>query len=361
MAVHPRNDSGSYKAQATLIVSADLPAVKSKRHRTRSVRTSTTINTPWSPRIVRESRLDSEIIEKKKPLLSPQKKYSPPARSSISAQLKTKASHPGKGKKPRIVRVAAQRGLLLRKKPWGEVLESLPFGEEVELLDDQEDWAKVRSDLNTGFVYRKYVTQRTLGKHKKQLSPEFERVEISGVRTISQNTKDPFDPSGSRGKFPSGYCGPASLQMVLDYFGVQKSRDYLVLTDVGGGKIYRVGRGSAYAPMVTMSRHLGFSATEIIWAKRIEKIHDRLTEGRPQIVSLRGPLKFKSGGRNRTTNGHIVVVTGINWKGDVIIHDPAGAGMRTVMTEADFLKAWRGFMVDVKSNELKSKGHPDTA
>jgi len=257
--------------------------------------------------------------------------------------------------------VAVERGLHIRKSPWGPVITTLSFNEPVALLSNQGQWSMVRVGEQIGYAFKSY-----LGKGPQ---PSIQRpgrvrerraatagIEVPGVRVISQNTRDPFDESGTRGKFPAGYCGPASLQMVLDYYGVHRSRDFLALTDVGQGKVYKKGRGSAYGPMVFMSRYLGFDETEVVWSQSLEPLIERLKLGRPQIVSLRGQLKFKWGGRNRRTKGHIVVVIGITGSGEVIMHDPAGMGERKLMAARDFQSVWRGFMVDVKQGD----GQPDS-
>jgi hypothetical protein len=253
----------------------------------------------------------------------------------------------------RVVFVAVERGLHIRKSPWGPILTTLEFNDPVTLLSTQDQWSLVQVGNQRGYAFKTYLGER---KHPSTLvsspvlatGPKVGGIQVPGVRIISQNTKDPFDESGSRGKYPAGYCGPASLQMVLDYYGVHKSRDFLALTDIGHGRIYKKGRGSAYNPMVSMSRFLGFDETEVVWSKTLKPLSERLRLGRPQIVSLRGHLKFKWGSRNRRTKGHIVVVTGVTRAGDIVLHDPAGMGERKIMSAQNFQQVWRGFMVDVK-------------
>ena len=331
--------SNSHRQLAALTVSVDLPPKASgQRSAERDARPVASEVFLHHSELSQPGTEELEVLEVEsenfnKPIMSPKIEKSLPARNPKPTRT--------------MVQVVAKRGLQLRSQPWGEVVKSLADGTLLELIGDLDgDWAELRIDSTTGFAYSKYLVMVD-----EDGGDPYQFIELPGIRTISQNTQDPFDPEGTRGKFPSGYCGPASLQMVLDYFGVQRSRDYLALTDVGGGKIYREGIGSAYAPMVTMSKFLGFNDTEIVWSKTIDSIYERLLEGRPQIVSLRGPLRFKTGGRNRITGGHIVVVTGINSRGDLIIHDPAGAGTRTVMGEKDFLRVWRRFMVDVKMGQ----------
>lgn len=175
-------------------------------------------------------------------------------------------------------------------------------------------------------------------------------IEVDGVPIYSQNRQDPFDRDGYRGRFPRGYCGPTVMQMLLDYYGLQKSRDYLALTDLGTGPMYRRGQGSRYAPMVKMARHLGFEETEIVFTNNLKQLENRLRERRPQIVSLKGHLKYAKGAASRVTQGHIVLVTGIDELNRLIIHDPAGRGSRALMHAKDFRRVWRGFLVDIKGH-----------
>ena len=179
-------------------------------------------------------------------------------------------------------------------------------------------------------------------------------VEVGGVPIYSQNRQDPYDRKGYRGKYPQGYCGPTAMQMVLDYYGLKVSRDFLALTDLGTGPMYRKGQGSRYAPMVEMARHLGFVDTEIVFTNKLKHLKSRLNQMRPQIVSLKGYLKYSSGAISRSTKGHIVLVTGIDESGKLIIHDPAGRGSRALMNSRDFLRVWRGFLVDLRGEEFSN-------
>lgn len=184
-------------------------------------------------------------------------------------------------------------------------------------------------------------------------------IEVDGVPIYSQNRQDPFDKDGYRGRFPRGYCGPTVMQMLLDFYGLQKSRDYLALTDLGTGPMYRRGQGSRYAPMVKMARHLGFKETEIIFTSNLNQLEKRLRENRPQIVSLKGHLKYAKGAVSRVTQGHIVLVTGIDELNRLIIHDPAGRGSRALMYAKDFRKVWRGFLVDIRGHAQAFKARHD--
>ncbi len=191
-----------------------------------------------------------------------------------------------------------------------------------------------------------------LNKQIREKARQSNYIEVGGVPVYSQNRQDPYDRQGYRGKYPQGYCGPTAMQMVLDYYGLKISRDFLALTDLGTGPMYRQGQGSRYAPMVEMARHLGFVDTEIVFTNKIKHIKSRLSQMRPQIVSLKGYLKYASGSVSRRTKGHIVLVTGIDESGKLIIHDPAGRGTRSLMSSKDFLRVWRGFLVDLRGEKF---------
>ena len=51
---------------------------------------------------------------------------------------------------------------------------------------------------------------------------------------------------------------------------------------------------------------------------------------------------------------HIVLVTGIDKSGKLIIHDPAGRGSRALMSSRDFLRVWRGFLVDLRGDNFSN-------
>ena len=193
-----------------------------------------------------------------------------------------------------------------------------------------------------------------LSRRLLQKARQSSHVEVGGVPIYSQNRQDPYDRKGYRGKYPEGYCGPTAMQMVLDYYGLKISRDFLALTDLGTGPMYRKGQGSRYAPMVEMARHLGFIDTEIVFTNKLKHIKSRLNAMRPQIVSLKGYLKYSSGAVSRSTKGHIVLVTGIDESGKLIIHDPAGRGSRALMSSRDFLRVWRGFLVDLRGDNFSN-------
>ena len=75
---------------------------------------------------------------------------------------------------------------------------------------------------------------------------------------------------------------------------------------------------------------------------------------RPQIVSLKGYLKYSSGAISRSTKGHIVLVTGVDESGKLIIHDPAGRGSRAFDEFARLPSRVARFLADLRGEEFSN-------
>ncbi|MCO4781593.1 MAG: C39 family peptidase [Candidatus Cloacimonetes bacterium] len=184
-------------------------------------------------------------------------------------------------------------------------------------------------------------------KHKELSKPK--SMNLKGVPLYSQGVKDPFDPRGLKGKYPQGYCGPTSLQMVLQYYGVKKSRDYLALTNLGSGSMYVPGRGSFYPRMVKMAKYLGFKKSRMYTNRKLESLIQSIQDGRPQIVRFTGRINYLDGTSYKPTTGHIVVVKGIKSDGTFVIHDPGRGRKVRAMKQNQFLKNWNGISVDIQT------------
>ena len=183
-------------------------------------------------------------------------------------------------------------------------------------------------------------------------------VEIRGVPEFAQRGRDPYSSNGSSWR-PHAYCGPTSMQIVLAYHGVQKSRDWIAMTHPSSGKriqssshrgqIYAKGAGAAYAPMVNLAKRLGFKGSKQVWTNNLNTVKNMIKAGRPQIISVAGRIRYKGGG-SWNSNGHIMVIRGFDSAGDVIVNDPAGNGRRKVIRRSDFMRIWRGFTVDIRKD-----------
>ncbi|PCJ19340.1 MAG: hypothetical protein COB02_08095 [Candidatus Cloacimonadota bacterium] len=285
-----------------------------------------------------------------------------------------------------------------------KVITTLKNSTKVQILKKSGDWYLINTDQKTGYMHSRHISKlnnfeenwtggnityddvepqindtnsqaSSSNTHSSASSDLLDNVirnanggiEVGHVPAYAQMGVDPFDPEGGKGWRPQAYCGVTSFQMVMAYHGVKKPRDYYALTNLKTGEdnvkstkslgqMYIKGTGSAYAPMVRMAKHLGYKNTKQVWKTSLFDMKKRVSEGRPQIVSVRGKVKHmayssngtKDSGRSYHTNGHIMVVRGFTDDGDVIVNDPARGGKRRIIKASDFTNVWRGFTIDIK-------------
>ncbi len=281
-----------------------------------------------------------------------------------------------------IAHVTARSGLNLRQSPNGRILRTLRNGTRVEVLSREGNWTRVNANGTEGYLYSSYLEfdagsyQDISGRETDVLDTDStppsattpsEAVggavarldgggyEIRSVPEYAQRGRDSHSPDGNSWR-PQAYCGPTSFQMVMSYWGVNRSRDYWALThprtgeeirsSTARGQIYIRGAGASYQPMVEMAKRSGFANSSIVWNSSIQSLRTAVSQGRPQIVSVQGRISYQNG-RSYNTNGHVMVVVGVQGDGDVIINDPA-TGRRGVMSSSNFRRIWRGFSVDIK-------------
>lgn len=136
-------------------------------------------------------------------------------------------------------------------------------------------------------------------------------------------------------RVPSGFCGPTSLKMVLEYWGIKKDINYLADANVGGATpVYIPGEGAGHQGMLDMLKHCGLTGSYMDHGKSIDWLRQMTAAGHPCVVSVAGDY-----GAGFTTSGHILVVDGVTADGRVILNDSAG-GVRRTVSGSQFLGAW---------------------
>jgi hypothetical protein len=136
-------------------------------------------------------------------------------------------------------------------------------------------------------------------------------------------------------RVPSGWCGPTTLKMVLESYGIKKDVNFLGDAQGGGATpVYSSGVGAGHQAMLDMLRHSGLKGSVMTHGKSIAWLREQTAAGRPVVVSVAGDF----GGGYRTS-GHITVVTGVTPDGKIIINDSAG-GKRRVVSGSMFYNAW---------------------
>mgnify|MGYP001240424611 CR=1 FL=1 len=129
-----------------------------------------------------------------------------------------------------------------------------------------------------------------------------------------------------------GLCGPASLKIVMDYYGVFKSE-----ADIAKAAGATKEKGVSARGLAKAARHFGFKAV----AKEKSSLGDvrgYIKRGIPVIVDW-----FSE------DDGHYSVVADMDGK-SIVLMDPELAGERT-MSQEKFLRVW----FDFPSKSLKTK------
>lgn len=142
----------------------------------------------------------------------------------------------------------------------------------------------------------------------------------------------------------AGLCGPASLKIVLDYFGVNKSEEDLARL---AGTTERLGtdaEGLTKAAeelnfRVSVKNDCSFSDIEEWLAKGVPPIVDWFTRGRQDYSD------------SDIADGHYSVVCGLD-NTYIYLQDPEIGGIRKIKRD-DFLKVWFDFSGEfIKPDEL---------
>ena len=134
-----------------------------------------------------------------------------------------------------------------------------------------------------------------------------------------------------------GYCGPASLKMVLDYYGVTKSEKELA-------EMLKCDpeRGTDDKSITEVAKKLGFKV-EIKNNASFEDIKAWLDKKIPLIVDWfsRGRYDYPE---DDVADGHYSVVIGLDEE-FIYLQDPEIGRMRKIK-RGDFLRVWFDFPTD---------------
>lgn len=132
----------------------------------------------------------------------------------------------------------------------------------------------------------------------------------------------------------SDMCGPTSLKIVLDYYGVNKTeKELAALTGLVPGL------GVDDESIAKAAKSLGFKV-EIKNESNFEDIEKWLKAGIPVIVDwfTRGRQDYDD---SEVADGHYSVVVGLDDE-DIYLQDPEIGGERKINRE-DFMKVWFDF------------------
>ena len=128
-----------------------------------------------------------------------------------------------------------------------------------------------------------------------------------------------------------GYCGPASLKMVFEYWGVEKSEAELAEACNRDPEL-----GVSSERMAEVARKYGFEA-EVKNNSDFSEIESWLKKKAPVIVDWFSPGR-KDYPDSEMPDGHSSVVVGLDAE-KIYLEDPEIGGLREIKRE-DFLRVW---------------------
>jgi len=139
-------------------------------------------------------------------------------------------------------------------------------------------------------------------------------------------------------------CGPASLKIVLDYYGIEKSeKELAVLCKI------KKNLGTDDKGIKSAAEKLGFKV-KIKNNSSYKDIQSWLNKGVPVIVNwfTKGRSDYSE---SETADGHYSVVAGLD-DNFIYLQDPEIGKMRKIK-RYDFMRVWFDFRGDyIKTNEL---------
>ena len=135
----------------------------------------------------------------------------------------------------------------------------------------------------------------------------------------------------------AGMCGPASLKMVLSYYGVEKTEKELAELCGTDSDL-----GTSAEDLKRAAEQLGFTV-EVKNDSTFDDIQRWLDKKVPVIVNwfTRGRIDYND---SEVPDGHLSVVVGLDDK-NIYLQDPETGGLRTIARD-DFMKAWFDFTGD---------------
>lgn len=170
-------------------------------------------------------------------------------------------------------------------------------------------------------------------KHNTELS-----LESLGVKDIELHVKAISQKEYKIKSLRDEICSPTSLTMALNYFGKKVSLDNVIKGVYDeGAKIYGTWPfNTAYAG------ELGLKCC-VVRCASLSQAEAEIYQARPLIISV----SFKNGELKnapiKKTDGHLIILTGLDENGDFIAIDPAAKTAKTarrIYSRKDLAKVW---------------------
>ncbi len=132
-----------------------------------------------------------------------------------------------------------------------------------------------------------------------------------------------------------GWCAPASLAMLLAY------RDYPVDVPIVAREVFdaRYGGTGNWTFNTAFAGRLGFRAA-VMHLRDLGHAHAFVVDDIPLALSIAWEDGELPGAPLARSDGHLVVLRGIDPNGDALVNDPARPGVAAVYPREPFERAW---------------------
>ncbi len=246
-------------------------------------------------------------------------------------------------------------GLNVRGGAWGEKIGWLPNDSAVTIIGEDGDWYKIEFEGRVGYVYKAYIEagskkESAADADKPAATAEAAKPSISQSQPanqpqppaapakeepkVSSNAK--FDENGhlnvpersqrapENGAPGNYYCGPTSLGMALDYYGVNRTTKDLAKS------CSTTPDGTSAGNLLAAAKRAGMNGSYMKEGMSIDSLKDILKSGKPVVVNVNTQGYW--GG------GHYMTAVGVS-DGKVYLNDP-WAGTTRSYTFAQFSAQW---------------------
>jgi|GEM_PF-6133142 len=228
-----------------------------------------------------------------------------------------------------------------------EILGTLDDSAKVQIIGEQDGWYKINWNGTQAWICSRYVNKSPAA------APNSNDYSDSGTsRSPSSTTQEPSSPikepssqqSGNsktidvpeRCQYMSdgrggGWCGPTSLGMLMQHYGVNISTE--AIADEAYNRSGHGGTDPGDLEAYAKSQGFKVSYSED-QGRSIDYLKEKIDSNTPVVVSLKGDDYWRG--------GHYVVVRGYNEDG-VVINDPSDRnGLSYTMPYNQFSTMWHG-------------------
>ncbi len=256
------------------------------------------------------------------------------------------------------VNVNPSFGLNVRDGAWGDKIGKLKDGDKIDIIGQEGDWYKIKFNGKTGFVYKNYIkasfdkgSKAPAGEDAKkgdEKPSEAAKPEETSAKASDDDKTAKDGITGSKGfeaggllnvperaqrarengSIGSSLCGPTSLAMALDFYGINKStinvsKETKTLSSSGAWQ------GTCCENILAAAKK-NLPGSYMKSNMSIDTLKDITASGKPVVVNVDT--------QGYWSKGHYMVVTGVK-DGKVYVNDPWAGGQRTY-SFASFKAQW---------------------